>query len=130
MDRRSPRLRAAIFAAAAVLATVAALPSNAGADTRRCNSADLRYPFEPGAPNAFGVFKLRITGGSCATAHRVAEAWMTKFEANIDAGRDDLPKTAAGFTFVRTPVRIAQTYGLRGRKGAKTIRFHYVIPNG
>jgi len=113
-----------------VLAAVASLPAGAVAEAKHCRSADLRYSFEPGGPKTFGVFKLRMTGGSCATAHRVAKAWMQEFEANIDDGRSELPRTVAGFTFTRLPVQAAQTYRLRGRKRAKTIRFDYVVPNG
>ena len=46
----------------ALLAALAVLPAaTAGAaTTQRCKSADLRYPFEPGGPKTFGVFKLRV----------------------------------------------------------------------
>jgi hypothetical protein len=130
MPGRRLRLRRATCAATVVLASLATLPPSAGADVRHCKSSDLRYPFEPGGPKTFGVFKLRITGGSCATAHRVAKAWMKEFEANLDDGRVELPRTVAGFTFTRLPVRAAQTYRLRGRKQSKTMRFDYVVPNG
>jgi hypothetical protein len=118
-------------AAAVVLATAAALPASAVADARptlRCKSADLRYSFEPGGPKTFGVFKLRITGGRCTTAHRVAKAWMEKFEASQDQVK--LPRHVAGFTFTTLPPNAAQTYRERGRKRTKTIRFDYRVPNG
>ena len=88
MPRRQLRIRHALPVAAVVLATVAGLLSAAVADARpalRCKSADLRYPFEAGGPKTFGVFKLRITGGRCTTAHRVAKTWMKRFEANLRA---------------------------------------------
>jgi hypothetical protein len=120
-------------AAAVVCATAAALPAPAVADARpalRCKSGDLRYPFQPGGPNTFGVFKLRITGGKCTTAHRVAKAWMEEFEASILEGEVKLPRHVAGFTFTTLPANAAQTYRERGRKRKKTIRFDYRVPNG
>ena len=110
-----------------------ALPpsANAGAShALRCKSADLRYPFSPGGPKTFGVFRLRITGGRCATAHRVAKEWMERFEANISAGRVKLPRSVAGFTFTTLSPTEAQTYRERGRRQATTIRFDYRVPNG
>lgn len=114
-----------------LVACVALLPAaTADAKPTRCKSADLRYPFVQGGPNSFGVFKLRITGGKCSTAHRVAKKWMTRFEANLRAGKVQLPKHVEGFAFKSLRPTEAQTYNLRGRKGAKTIRFNYVVPNG
>ena len=113
-----------------VLAAVALVPAASAEAARRCPSGDLRYPFEPGGPKTFGVFKLRIDGGGCETAHRVAEKWMDRFEANLADGRVKLPKRVEGFTFVSLPPREAQTYRLRGRDDARTIRFDYVVPNG
>jgi hypothetical protein len=119
---------------AAVLAvTAVALLPSAVADARptlRCKSADLRYPFQPGGPKDFGVFRLRITGGRCATAHRVAKRWMTRFEANLRAGQVALPRSVAGFRFTSLPPNAAQTYNERGRRRTTTIRFDYRVPNG
>ena len=100
--------------------------------TRVCKSADLRYPFEPGGPKTFGVFKLQITGGRCATAHRVAKAWMTRFESDLRDGNGPvkLPRSVLGFRFRQLPPNAPQTYRLRGRKGTTSIRFDYVVPNG
>lgn len=126
-------MRHAIRVAGVVFVTVVALPPVAKAEaapTLRCNSADLRYPFEPGGPKTFGVFKLRITDGTCKQAHRVAKAWMAKFELNILLGAVKLPRTVAGFTFTTLPPNAAQTYRERGRKGTTTIRFDYRVPNG
>ena len=124
----------AVCAAAIVLATLGALSPAAAAGTDagrlRCKSADLRYPFEPGGPKTFGVFKLRITGGRCATAHRVAKAWMDEFEAHLSAGHVRLPRRVLGFRFKTLAPNAAQTYRERGRKRDKTIRFDYVVPNG
>src|SRR5919198_2928961 len=72
------------------LALVAAAP--AGAATHRCRSADLRYPFVTGGPKTFGVFKLKITNGRCATARRVAKDWMKRFEGDLARGRVKLPR--------------------------------------
>ena len=138
-DRRAPlrstymplRPRHAICAALTALAATAVVTPAADASaTLRCKSADLRYPFQPGGPNDFGVFKLRIAGGSCSTAHRVAKAWMTKFEANVDDGRFDIPRRAAGFRFTTLQAKAAQELRERGRRGSTTIRFDYRIPNG
>jgi hypothetical protein len=132
MPRQRVRLRHAMCAALAFAAVTGLLPA-AVADakpTLRCKSADLRYPFEPGGPKTFGVFKLRITGGRCTTAHRVAKAWMDEFEADIRAGRLRLPRAVAGFTFTTLPPNAAQTYRERGRKRTTTIRFDYRVPNG
>jgi hypothetical protein len=121
------RLFLAGLCAAAVLI---ALPGSAVASAKHCKSSDLRYPFMPGGPNDFGVFKLRITGGTCTTAHRVAKTWMKRFEANLSAGHVKLPRHVRGFTFKTLRPTEAQTYRERGRKGAKTIRFNYRVPNG
>lgn len=126
--------RRAAWVAALVLATVAALLPAAVADARatlRCKSADLRYPFEPGGPKSFGVFKLRITGGRCGTAHRVAKAWMHKLEASIRSpGPLKVPRRAGGFAFTTLPPDAAQTYNERGRRNTTTVRFDYRVPNG
>jgi hypothetical protein len=122
--------RFALIATVLAAAVAAAAPAAQARPTLNCKSADLRYPFMPGGAKTFGVFKLQVTGGSCTTAHRVAKAWMTKFEANIKAGSAKRPKTAGGFTFTELPATAAQTYRERGRKGTTSIRFDYVVPNG
>jgi hypothetical protein len=122
-----------IRAAGIVLVTAVALLPAAAADAApavRCESADLRYSFEPGGPKTFGVFKLRITDGTCGRAHRVARAWMAEFELNVLLGHVKLPRAVAGFTFTTLPPNAAQTYRLRGRKGTTTLRFDYRVPNG
>jgi hypothetical protein len=132
MPRRRLRISHAVCAAAIVLTAVGhALPAaQADTGTRTCKSADLRYPFQPGGPKTFGVFKLRITGGKCATAHRVAKRWMEQFEGNLRLGRLKLPRSVAGFSFKTLPANAAQTYRERGRKRKATIRFDYRVPNG
>ncbi|MBI5106016.1 MAG: hypothetical protein HZB46_13735 [Solirubrobacterales bacterium] len=122
------RLPSLLAAGAVALALLA--PAADARPTRTCKSADLRYPFQPGGPKTFGVFRLRITGGSCTTAHRVAKTWMTRFEADLRRGRVRLPKSVLGFTFKTLAPNAAQTYNERGRKGTTTIRFDYVVPNG
>jgi hypothetical protein len=126
-------MRLATWAIAAVLASAVALLATAAADAstyRSCRSADLRHPFQPGGHDDFGVFRLRIDGGSCTGAHRVAAAWMDEFEASFEAGRLELPRKALGFTFKSLTPTAAQTYAERGRKGSATIRFDYRVPNG
>ncbi|MEZ5120598.1 MAG: hypothetical protein R2736_03305 [Solirubrobacterales bacterium] len=120
-----PRLLALV---AVLLVALAATASAATA--RTCRSADLRYPFTKGGPETFGVFKLKIREGDCATAHTVAKRWMTRFERNLDAGRVRLPKRVADYTFTQLKPKAAQTYRLRGIRAATTIRFDYVVPNG
>jgi hypothetical protein len=83
-----------------------------------------------GGPKTFGVFHLRVTNGSCSTAHAAAKAWMTKFEKNLRNGSVKRPKHAGGFTFTELPPTAAQTYRLRGVKGGTRINFDYVVPNG
>lgn len=102
----------------------------AGAATHHCRSADLRYPFVTGGPKTFGVFKLKITNGRCATARRIAKLWMKRFEGDLARGRVRLPRSVDGFAFATLPATEAQTYRERGRKGRKTIRFDYRVPNG
>jgi len=115
----------------AVSALALAVPATAAsAATHRCRSADMRYPFVTGGPKTFGVFKLKITNGRCATARRVAKDWMKRFESAIARGRVKLPQSVDGFSFVTLPATEAQTYRERGRKGRKTIRFSYRVPNG
>ena len=122
------RLAAIALAVAVVL--LAAVVADAR-PTRTCTSADLRYPFEPGGPKTFGVFRLQITGGGCTTAHRVAKTWMRRFEADLrKRGKVKLARTIEGFRFRQLPPNEAQTYRLRGRRGTTSIRFDYVVPNG
>ena len=116
--------------AAIVLVALAALLPAAAAEARSCRSADLRYPFEPGGPKTFGVFELRITGGTCSTAHRVAKSWMNDFEGDILRGHLRLPRKVDGFTFKSLPPDAAQTYRERGRRSSTTIDFDYRVPNG
>lgn len=98
--------------------------------TLTCRSADLRYPFMAGGPKTFGVFALRVTGGACPTAHRVAAAWMRVFESHLRAGSEKLPRDVLGFRFTNLPAHEAQTYSERGRRGTTSIRFDYRVPNG
>jgi hypothetical protein len=115
----------------AVLALALLVPAPADAATLTCRSADLRYPFRPGGPNTFGVFHLRVTGGKCTTAHRVAKAWMKRFEAGLRMpGRVRLPRKVEGYTFVSLPPTAAQTYRMRGVRKSTRINFDYVVPNG
>jgi hypothetical protein len=133
MPRRHLGIRPALRLAAVLLVAAAALLSSAVADARptlRCKSADLRYPFQPGGPKTFGVFRLRITGGHCTTAHRVAKRWMKRFEADLSAGQVKLPRSVGGFSFTSLPPTAAQTYNERGRRRTTTIRFDYRVPNG
>jgi hypothetical protein len=124
-----PRIRH--IAVAAVTATVLLPAATADAKPTRCKSADLRYPFQPGGPNTFGVFKLKITNGKCATAHRVAKRWMQRFEKSIrEEGEIKLPRHVLGFDFETLPATEAQSYRERGRRGDKVIRFLYRVPNG
>lgn len=126
-----PRLRARhLTCAAGVVLGLLATASPADASTLRCKSADLHYPFRPGGPKTFGVFKLRITDGTCRKAHQVARTWMAEFELNLLLGHDTLPRKVAGFRFSSLPPDAAQTFRERGRKGTTTIRFDYVVPNG
>jgi hypothetical protein len=116
-------LVACALPAATTAATAASEPA------RGCNPADLRYPFQPGGPKAFGVFDLRIAGGRCATAHRVAAAWMKRFEVAFRAGRTVVPRSVAGFRFTTLPAHEAQAFRERGRSATTTIWFDYRIPN-
>jgi hypothetical protein len=125
----SPVIRRLVIALAAV-AVLAPAASAEAAKPTRCKSADLRYPFQPGGPKTFGVFRLKVTNGSCATAHRVAKTWMNRFERNLRNGEVKLPKHVKGYTFETLPANEAQSYRERGRRGTKTIRFLYRVPNG
>jgi len=119
--------------AAVVVAMTATLLPIAVADaatTSRCKSADLRYAFRPGGAKTFGVFKLRITSGSCRIARHVAKDWMTKFEARIRAGNAKPPRFVDGYTFKTLPATAAQTFNERGIRTATIIRFDYRVPNG
>jgi hypothetical protein len=127
------RTQHAIRAVGIVFVTVVALLPVADAEAEpmlRCKSADLRYPFQPGGPKTFGVFRLQITDGTCKKARRVAKAWMAEFELNVLLGDVKLPRAVAGFTFTTLPPKEAQTYRERGRKRTTTIRFDYRVPNG
>jgi hypothetical protein len=114
-----------------LVALCALVPATAGATpARSCNSADLRYPFQPGGPKTFGVFELRIAAGPCATAHRVASAWMNRFETAFRAGRTVVPRSVAGFRFMTLPAPEPQEFRERGQSATATIWFDYRIPNG
>jgi hypothetical protein len=130
-----------LFLAASLIAACL-LPSTAAAASsqqqqqqqqqqqRGCRSADLRYPFMPGGPTTFGVFGLRIAHGPCATAHRVAKAWMSRFEAAFRAGHLIMPRSVDGFRFTTLDAHQAQEFRERGQLGTTTIWFNYRIPNG
>jgi hypothetical protein len=121
-----PRL---LVAPAVALALLPVAP--AAAKPHACRSADLRFPFQPGGPKDFGVFRLTIDHGTCATAHRVAKAWKVRFEkSERGSGPLKLRGRVAGFTFTTLRPNAAQTFRLRGVKGATTLRFDYVVPNG
>jgi hypothetical protein len=125
---RNLRLSVAAFLVVAMCALSGA--TAAAAPGRACNSADLRYAFQPGGPKTFGVFELRIAGGPCATAHRVAAAWMKRFETAFRAGRTVVPRSVAGFRFTTLASHQVQAFRERGQSGATTIWFDYRIPNG
>jgi hypothetical protein len=91
------------------------------APTHSCDSADLRYPFEPGGPKSFGVFGLRIAGARCATSHRVAAVWMKRFEAAFRAGRTVVPRSVRGFRFTTLPAHDVQAFRERGESATATI---------
>ena len=105
-----------IGAAALLVVVTCTLAAAKAAATplRSCSSADLRYPFQPGGPRAFGVFELRIAGGPCATAHRVAAAWMKQFAAYAATDPLGNPDIALSFTprgmrrFQRLTAELAQ----------------------
>lgn len=124
--------RKCIPGAAAVvsIAAISAPAASAAEPSHKCNSGDLRFPFRKGGPNDFGVFKLRITGGTCTTAHKVAKDWKAMFQKAFDAGHLKVPTAVDGFAFKTLPAQASQTYSERGRKGATTITFNYVVPNG
>jgi hypothetical protein len=127
------RIRHVVVAAALLMVTAAILsPSALAATTRQlsCKSADLRYPFTRGGPKTFGVFDLKITGGTCATAHTVAKDWMKRFETALRAGHVRLPRSLDGFSFTTLPAKEPQEYRERGQKRGTTIRFEYRVPNG
>ena len=117
------------LAVSALLASLAVVPAATATTpkTLRCASADLRYPFQEGLPNDFGVWRLKITNGSCATAHRIAKTWQRRFEQSSTGA---LPRTVRNFRFRQLPPNAAQTYRLRGTRGATVVRFDYVVPNG
>jgi hypothetical protein len=127
-----PHRSCTVFAAALLCSIACAFPAAALAATpaHSCNSADLRYPFQPGGPKTFGVFQLKIAGGPCATAHRVAQDWMRRFEAAFRAGRLVVPRSVDGFRFTTRPIPEVQAFPERGQAGATTIWFDYRIPNG
>jgi hypothetical protein len=127
---KGPRHLVAALAVLVSLAALAPAVTSAATSPRKCQSGDLRYPFMPGGPKTFGVFKLRIAGGGCATAHAVAKHWMSRFEAALRAGKLRVPKLVDGYRFTTLPAHAAQTYSERGRKGNMTIWFDYVVPNG
>jgi hypothetical protein len=126
---RSLRARHVLCAGAVVAALAPATAADA-APAKPCKSADLRYPFRPGGPKTFGVFKLRIDGGTCAAAHRVAKEWMNTFEGDLLRGHLKLPRKVLGFAFTTLAPTAAQSFNERGRKGTTTIRFDYRVPNG
>ncbi|HJS95922.1 MAG TPA: hypothetical protein VJ741_16785 [Solirubrobacteraceae bacterium] len=118
---------------AALLVAACLLPGTAAAaaSPRNCRSADLHYPFQAGGPRIFGVFGLRIAHGPCTTAHRVARAWMGKFETALrNPGPLRIPRSVDGFRFTTLPAHEAQEFRERGQMGTTTIWFTDRIPNG
>src|SRR3974390_3069538 len=75
-------------------------------------------------------FELRVAAARCVTAHQVAQAWRTRFEAAFRASHVRLPRSVDGFTFTTLPAHVAQTYRERGQRQTTTIWFEYRIPNG
>jgi hypothetical protein len=120
-----PRLTAAALAVTAA-ALVAAAPAPA-ATSHHCASRDLRFPFQPGMAKTFGVHRLRISGGSCATAHRIAKRFDHRFRTSQS---ENPPRHVHGWTFESLPFKAAQTFRLRGTEGARVVRFNYLVPNG
>ena len=57
-------LRLAPVAIACAAALLASSNAAAARPSLHCHSADLRYPFQPDGINAFGVFKLTVTGSA------------------------------------------------------------------
>jgi hypothetical protein len=57
---------------------------------------------------------------------------MRRFEKDIRDGDTEVhtPKHVKGFAFKELKPNAAQQFNMRGRKGAKTIRFEYFVPNG
>jgi hypothetical protein len=124
-----PSLPRLLVAPTVALALLPVAP--AAAKPHACPSADLRFPFQPGGPKDFGVFRLKIDRGTCTTAHRVAKTWKSRFEKSVrSSGRLKLPRHVEGFTFTTLRPNAAQTFRLKGVKGATTLRFDYVVPNG
>ena len=119
--------RVAVLAtfASALAAAPAAIASTDGA--QRCRAADLRYGIQDGMPRDFGVWRLRVTGGSCTTAHRVARAFQLKL---IQSPTGKVPRTVAGFQIDQLPPHAAQTYTLRATRGRTIVEFDEVVPNG
>lgn len=125
-------VRRAVLALPLCAVLAGALPTGAAvaASGHGCRSSDLRYAFVSGGPKDFGVFRLRVSGGTCATAHRVAKDWMNAFERRLRAGSTALPRRIDGYAFKSLPAHAAQTYALEGSRGGTTVRFDYVVPNG
>jgi len=121
------RLLVSSVVVASVLTPASASASAGSATPVRCAAADLRYPFHAGLPDDFGVWRLRVTGGPCVIARAVARAWQRRFERSPTAR---LPRTVLGFRFRELPPNAAQTYRVRGTRGATVVRFDYVVPNG
>ena len=128
--RSASHLRRGAVAVAAALAVLGTASVSAADAATRCKSADMRYPFRAGGPKDFGVFRLRIENGTCATARRIARMWQDDFEAALSNGKERLPKEEGGFAFRTLPATAAQTYRERGTKGSTVINFNYRVPNG
>lgn len=122
--------RTSLLVLALSLLALTPAATTAATTLRKCNSRDLRYPFSPGGPKRFGVFRLRIADGPCSTARKVAKDWTRRFETSFRSDHVTLPRSVDGFDFTNLPVRAAQTYRERGRKRTTTIWFDYVVPNG
>jgi hypothetical protein len=105
----------------------ASAPGAAASTPVRCAAADLRYGIQDGMPRHFGVWRLEVSGASCTTAHTIAKAWQRRFERSATA---TLPRRIGAFRFRSLPPNAAQTYRLRGTRGATIVRFDYVVANG
>jgi hypothetical protein len=55
---------------------------------------------------------------------------MGRSESELRAGRVRHPRNVSGFASLELPAKAGQTYRLRGRRGATSIRFDYVVSKG
>jgi hypothetical protein len=125
--RRAMRASLIALTTAVVLAGLAG--SAAAAPTRSCGSTDRTNPALMADPHgAFGIFDIRATGVSCASAKVETHAY---YESQIRRSDPVLHSVVRGYKcFSPTRATVAQQIKVTCTKGSARIRFTWELASG